>query len=161
MTQLSSQVTLPEKAAVTINCTYLATRHPLFFGMFSIQEKVHSSSWKPRRKRRRESANSLKPHTTENQNPPTWRKPQSKSHPVVYYCALSDTGKGTSGGAEHTLSSDGGLGAERLSDPLCGWVYGVLSLSLWLLQNSYKCAGVQPWWIQGNSKQGWSQHLRN
>ena len=31
MTQLSSQVTLPEKAAVTINCTYLATGHPTLF----------------------------------------------------------------------------------------------------------------------------------
>ncbi|KAI4582986.1 hypothetical protein MJG53_008199 [Ovis ammon polii x Ovis aries] len=31
VTQLSGQVTLPEKAAVTINCTYLATGHPTLF----------------------------------------------------------------------------------------------------------------------------------
>ncbi|KAI4567964.1 hypothetical protein MJT46_007762, partial [Ovis ammon polii x Ovis aries] len=43
VTQLSDQVTLPEKAAVTINCIYLATGHPLFFAVSSQQNTVEQS----------------------------------------------------------------------------------------------------------------------
>ena len=116
---------------------------PLFFGMFSVQEKVHSSSWKPRRSRKRESAESLKPHTTENQNPSTWRKAQSKSQTQLCTAVLWVTQRKELQGELSTLWA--AMGAWVLSiwlaDPLCGIVYGVLSQSLWLIQNSYKCLG--------------------
>ena len=134
MTQLSSQVTLPEKAAVTINCTYLATRHPLFFGMFSIQEKVHSSSWKPRRPATREPTKVLKPLTMQKPLPSTWRKPQSKSQTQLCTTVLWVTQWGKLRG-ELTTNSEQRWGL----DP-CGSsrAYGCLSLSLWFIQKTYK-----------------------
>ena len=131
---------LPKKSTVIINFTYSVSGYPTLFwyGQYSREgpqillkatkdnEKRISREFEATYHRKSKSFHLKKASVQE-------------SDSVVYYCALSDTEKGTAGGAEHTLSSSGAwVLSIRLSDPLCGTVYGVLSLSLWLIQNSYK-----------------------
>ena len=116
MTQLGGQVTLPEKAAMTINCTFSVTGYPIVFWYVQcsregpqlllkttkVKEKGISREFEATYHRKSKSFHLKKGSVQE-------------SDSVVYCCALSDTEKGTAGAAEHTLSSNGGLGAEHLT----------------------------------------------
>ena len=116
MTQLGGQATLPEKAAVTINCTFSATGYPTVFWYVQcsregpqlllkttkVKEKGISREFEATYHRKSKSFHLKKGSVQE-------------SDSAVYCCALSGTEKGTAGGAEHTLSSNGGLGAEHLT----------------------------------------------
>ena len=71
MTQLGGQVTLSEKAAMTITCTYSAPGYPTLFWYVHYSREGPQLLLEAMKDKEKESAKSLKPHTTENQNPST------------------------------------------------------------------------------------------
>ena len=116
VSQMDGQVTLLEGATLTVNCTYSATGYPTVFWYVQcsregpqlllkttkVKEKGISREFEATYHRKSKSFHLKKGSVQE-------------SDSAVYCCALSDTEKGTAGGAEHTLSSNGGLGAEHLT----------------------------------------------
>ena len=108
MTQLGSQVTLPEKAAVTINCTYSVTGYPTVF--WYVQYSREGPQILLKATKDKEKGISKEFEAIYHRKSISFHLKKAsvqESDSVVYYCALSDTEKGTAGGAEHTLSSSG------------------------------------------------------
>ncbi|XP_030618849.1 uncharacterized protein LOC111171298 [Delphinapterus leucas] len=142
VTQMDGQMTLPEGAALTINCTYSATGYPTTF--WYVQYPGEGPQVLLKAMKDNEKGTNKEFEATYHKESKSFHLEKASvqdSDSAVYYCALSDTVMGTAGAAEHKLF-EWQQGAWRLSvspfDPLCGTVYGGLSLSLWLIQNSYK-----------------------
>ena len=108
MTRLGSQVTLPEKSAVTINCTYSVTGYPTLFWYVQYSREGPQILLKATKdKEKRISKEFEATYHRKSKSFHLKKASVQESDSVVYYCALSDTEKGTAGGAEHTLSSSG------------------------------------------------------
>ncbi|NIG58139.1 T cell receptor alpha chain [Pontoporia blainvillei] len=142
VTQTDGQMTLPEGAALTINCTYSATGYPITF--WYVQYPGEGPQVLLKAMKDNEKGTNKEFEATYHRESKSFHLEKASvqdSDSAAYYCALSDTVMGTAGAAEHKLF-EWQQGAWRLSvspfDPLCGTVYGGLSLSLWLIQNSYK-----------------------
>ena len=131
VTQLGGQVTLSEKAAVTITCTYSAPGYTTLFWYVHYSREGPQLLLEATKDKEKESAKSLKPHTTEHQNPYTWRKPQSRSQTRLCTTVLRNTEKGTAGGANAHSEQQWGLDVERLT------LWSTLGPSLW-------CSVFQP-----------------
>ena len=120
MTQLGGQVTLPEKAAVTINCTFSATGYPTVFWYVQCSREGPQIFLKATKDK--EKGISREFEATYHRKSKSFHLKKAsvqESESVVYYCALRDTEKGTAGGAEHTLSSSGAwvlqfMGSQRV-----------------------------------------------
>ncbi|KAB0353483.1 hypothetical protein FD755_023815 [Muntiacus reevesi] len=104
VTQLGGQVTLPEKAALTISCTYSASGEgpQLLLEATKDKEKGISKEFEATYHRKSKSFHLKKASVQE-------------SDSVGYYCALSDTEKGTAGGADSHSEQQRGLDAEHLT----------------------------------------------
>uniref|UniRef100_A0A8C9CFV1 Ig-like domain-containing protein n=1 Tax=Phocoena sinus TaxID=42100 RepID=A0A8C9CFV1_PHOSS len=142
VTQMDGQMTLPEGTALTINCTYSATGYPITF--WYVQYPGEGPQVLLKAMKDNEKGTNKEFEATYHKESKSFHLEKASvqdSDSAVYYCALSNTVMGTAGAAEHKLF-EWQQGAWRLSvspfDPLCGTVYGGLSLSLWLIQNSYK-----------------------
>ena len=134
MTQLGSQVTLPEKAAVTINCTYSVTRYPTVFWYVRYSREGPQILLKVTKDKEKGISKSLKPHTTENQNPSTWRKPQSKSQTRLCTTVLWVAQRRELQGELNTLwaaAGPGGWASDYLIHSVAQTMVFCLSVSGW------------------------------
>ena len=112
MTQLGGQATLPEKAAVTINCTFSATGYLTVFWYVQRSRECPQLLLK---------ATKVKEKGINRQFEATYHRKSKSFHlkkasvqesdSAVYYCALSDTVTETAGGAEHKLGAAMGPGS--------------------------------------------------
>ena len=141
VSQMDGQVTLSEGATLTVNCTYSAITYPTLF--WYVQYPGEGPVLLLKATKINDKRTNKGFEATYNAKTTSFHLEKAsvqESDSAVYYCALSDTVTETAGGAEHKLSSDGAwmhCGPHRAC--------GCLSLSLWLIQKTYK-------WLKYKSK---------
>ena len=113
MTQLGGQVTLPEKAAMTINCTFSVTGYPTVFWYVQCSREGPQIFLKATKDK--EKGISREFEATYHRKSKSFHLKKAsvqESDSAVYYCALSDTVvTETAGGAEHKLGAATGPGS--------------------------------------------------
>ena len=99
---------LPKKSTVIINCTYSVTGYPtVFWYVQYLREGPQILLKATKDNEKRISREFEATYHRKSKSFHLKKASVQESDSVVYYCALSDTEKGTAGGAEHTLSSSG------------------------------------------------------
>lgn len=104
MTQTQGQVTLSEKTALTVNCSYETTGYPGLFWYVQYPGEGPQLLLKATKDKEKGSNKGFEATYDKGSSSFHLKKASVQaSDSAVYYCALSDTVAGTAGGAEHKL----------------------------------------------------------
>ncbi|KFO27549.1 T-cell receptor alpha chain V region CTL-F3 [Fukomys damarensis] len=116
VTQMEGQITVPEEAMLTINCTYTATGYPALFWYIQYPGEGLQLLLKASKDKDKGSHKGFEATYDKDTSSFHLQKASvQESDSAVYYCAVGDTVAGTAGGAEHKLwAVKRGLAAECL-----------------------------------------------
>ncbi|ELR51827.1 hypothetical protein M91_10096, partial [Bos mutus] len=99
VTQLGGLVILPEKADVTINCNFSATGYPILFWYVQCSRESPQIFLKATKDKEKGISKEFEAtYCGKSKSFHLKKASVQESDSVVYYCALSDTEKGTAGG---------------------------------------------------------------
>ncbi|KFO27537.1 T-cell receptor alpha chain V region 2B4 [Fukomys damarensis] len=104
VTQIGGQVTLSERTALTVNCSYKTTQYPALFWYVQYPGKGLQLLLKASKDKDKGSHKGFE--ATYDKDTSSFHLEKAsvqESDSAVYYCAVGDTVAGTAGGAEHKL----------------------------------------------------------